>query len=81
LLIGMPVLYAASFGPACWISLRNDAGGRLVGAVYYPIFWIAFEKGWATRQVFWYMTAGASADARPVIESTDGKFTLRGMRP
>jgi hypothetical protein len=75
------LMYPISFGPACWVSLRNNAGGRLVGAVYYPIFWLAFEKSLATRPVFWYMTAGASAAFRPVIESTGGRFTLRGMRP
>jgi hypothetical protein len=74
------LMYPISFGPACWVSLRKNAGGRLVGAVYYPILWMAFEKNLATRPVFWYMTAGASADSRPVIESTDGRFTLRGMR-
>jgi len=77
LLIGLPVMYLASFGPACWVSLRTDAWGRLVGAVYYPVFWMAFEKGVATPPTFWYLSVGTSAGTRPVIESTDGKFTLR----
>jgi hypothetical protein len=35
--IALPVLYVASFGPACWISQRTGAGGRILGVVYLPI--------------------------------------------
>jgi hypothetical protein len=34
----LPVLYVASFGPACWISSHHSAGnGEVVTAVYKPI--------------------------------------------
>ena len=36
LLIGLPVLYVASFGPACWIAFRIERGGL-------PAPFIAYE--------------------------------------
>jgi hypothetical protein len=40
-LIGMPVCYVASIGPACWISSRTNFGGRAVASVYQPLMRIA----------------------------------------
>jgi hypothetical protein len=39
LLIGLPVLYVASFGPACWISSRINSGQRFVTIAYRPLTW------------------------------------------
>ena len=38
--IGIPVLYVASFGPACWISSRLQPSGTGVSAIYVPIIWV-----------------------------------------
>ena len=32
LLVGLPVLYVASFGPACWLTSRLDRGAGRVSA-------------------------------------------------
>jgi hypothetical protein len=77
LLIGLPLLYVASFGPACWASLRTESSGRLVGTIYHPIFWIALEKNIARGSVLWYMGAGAPKGFIPLIESSNGSFALR----
>lgn len=38
--VGLPVFYVASFGPACWITCRNGpTNGSLVRIIYCPIFW------------------------------------------
>jgi hypothetical protein len=37
LLIGLPVLYVLSFGPACWITSHADRGKSLLPVVYRPI--------------------------------------------
>ncbi|MGE5192196.1 MAG: hypothetical protein ACM3U2_06795 [Deltaproteobacteria bacterium] len=37
LLVGLPVLYAASFGPVCWITSRSDRGKNLPPVVYSPL--------------------------------------------
>jgi len=37
LLIGLPVLYVASFGPACWITSHADSGKSLIPVVYRPL--------------------------------------------
>jgi len=41
LLIGLPVLYVASFGPACWAMDCTRQGHRVVAAVYRPLLWLA----------------------------------------
>src|SRR5579872_2484163 len=38
LLIGLPVLYIASFGPACWITSRLDGAHSIFNAVYAPLW-------------------------------------------
>jgi hypothetical protein len=35
--VGVPVLYVVSFGPACWISSRMQPSGKVVSAIYLPI--------------------------------------------
>ena len=37
LLIGLPVLYVASFGPACWLADRYASAWNVVWDVYYPL--------------------------------------------
>jgi len=39
LLIGLPVLYVASFGPACWIASYADAQNGTVETLYHPVIW------------------------------------------
>jgi hypothetical protein len=41
--VGLPVLYIASFGPACWISSRTETGAGIVAIAYQPIIKIIFE--------------------------------------
>jgi hypothetical protein len=43
-LVSLPLLYAASIGPACWIATRGtpDSPGRtVVLGFYYPVLWMA----------------------------------------
>ncbi len=43
MLVGLPVLYVASFGPGCWFSQKYFVGDRMIrGAsrVYWPFGWI-----------------------------------------
>jgi hypothetical protein len=35
--VGLPVLYVASFGPACWIASRTEIGIGLLQIVYHPL--------------------------------------------
>jgi len=62
LLIGLPVLYIASFGPACWwFSPRIGLTGDCVDApaVYLPIgrLYLAAEHGgWIEHTIAWHAT-------------------------
>ena len=66
LLIGLPVLYVASFGPACWISSRIGAHkGFVVDAVqlvYQPVLRLGVEGPDSVRRgIEWWVTL----DAKP----------------
>lgn len=37
-LIGLPALYVASFGPACWLVSRRGVGAQALRTVYRPVF-------------------------------------------
>jgi hypothetical protein len=57
----VPVFYVASFGPACWLALRDVPGVSLttVNFFYRPVFWIGSNgPGPARRAISWYMTIG-----------------------
>jgi hypothetical protein len=43
LLIGLPVLYVASFGPACRAHKQHIISGRATWIIYRPMFWMSFN--------------------------------------
>ena len=50
--IGAPVLYLASFGPACWISSRIEPSGETVSLIYRPVAWIIWNgPDWITNPI------------------------------
>ena len=79
-LLGMPVLYVASFGPACWLDWRTSLVGReLTSIAYRPILRLAAASvddkrltgTWQTIQ--WWMELGAGDDMSALIWN-DGTF-------
>jgi len=64
LLIGLPVMYVASFGPACWFAATTGVGYRVGPSrpliLYWPLGWCAETWGWENtigRTVNWYAKA------------------------
>ena len=54
-LIGLPVLYVASFGPACWLVNWGALPVRGTGTAYRPLISLAFHGPEGIRQVMrWY---------------------------
>ena len=39
--VGVPVLYVASFGPACWFASRDQIEMRFVAGAYRPLIYAA----------------------------------------
>ena len=66
-LIGVPLLYVASFGPACWWFSVPPSGPRdwgysaieyhKVSTVYWPIGWVAKHGPYPVQRcIAWYAT-------------------------
>jgi hypothetical protein len=58
------VAYPLSFGPACWVTSRLDAGAGILPAVYRPIIG-TLSPDWDTDSrlnaaIFWYANFGAA---------------------
>jgi hypothetical protein len=66
LLIGLPVLYVGSYGPACWYWSRHNEDGpghmrrsELFEKAYLPIWWCAArEPRVLAPTISWHATLG-----------------------
>jgi len=60
LLVGYPL----SFGPACWMTSRLNAGASAIPVVYRPLTWTMSPSSNAlmNRLSSWYAKVGASDD-------------------
>ena len=81
--IGVPLLYVASFGPACWwfsLSIPWIHGGKIVPApaIYSPLSWCVKRIGVRSLRIAfcWYATIGISKDEAVVcgIAEWDDSF-------
>jgi len=65
LLIALPVLYVASFGPACWLASKTGvAYGEVMPSrglfVYWPLGWVGYPLSWGPA-IFIYVRLHRSA--------------------
>jgi hypothetical protein len=65
--VGVPVLYVAIFGPACWISSRTGIGSRAVSVVYQPMLRLCMRDTYLAAAFWWYASIGTK----------DGIYTAR----
>jgi hypothetical protein len=86
LLIGLPVLYVASFGPACWATTVNvsQAGGpryHKTMIVYWPLGFVADGDSQVSRILQWWMGLGAPDDGRfTFVPTNPGGTCAAGFR-
>jgi hypothetical protein len=82
-LIGLPMLYVASFGPACWIVARPGRIGeesRIINSVYWPIGWLAdcpvseYPK-WplTSRVIYWYAGLFIPEKSDLMVDAGEGR--------
>src|SRR5262249_16584066 len=62
--VGLPVLYVASFGPACWLTAQQQGWSVLTPhramRVYFPLGALAEKRDTVYgRSLCWWMTVGA----------------------
>jgi hypothetical protein len=82
--VGLPVLYVASFGPACWLTSQVDGGGWMVPnpalRIYWPLGRISRKEHTDSRcgqWLRWWMTVGLT-EGRCAVVPTDsgGSWTM-----
>src|SRR5262245_7401247 len=75
LLIGLPVLYVASFGPACWIASRSE--NWKISTFYWPIqSYVPYCPGGGAA-LAWYARLCVPTESRGVLvpfHDRDGKL-------
>src|SRR5436190_24023387 len=58
-LIGLPLLYVMSFGPACWIANRYRPLRGVVKSIFSPAAWAYFKTpDTVGNAISWYANAG-----------------------
>jgi len=73
LLVGLPLMYVGSFGPACWIAASPRIAGttdapRVWMRFYYPIgALIHYNKSQDNRVVVRWITWGAKKGGRVIV--------------
>jgi hypothetical protein len=91
LLIGLPVLYVASFGPACWLTaqpwqngVRNDGWDMPPRwmAIYWP-FGIILKKGDSSIKtaVNWWATIGIKRTSNALVPFGFGRHDRAAAFP
>jgi hypothetical protein len=64
-IVGLPVLYVLSFGPACWISSRTNSGTELLPSCYRPIVsGLTLHETRLSAAIQWYSQLGAASGWR-----------------
>ena len=79
-LIGLPVLYVGSFGPACWVTSQAHGWSRLqphrAMIVYFPLGALASRSDTVYgRGLRWWMTFGVKR-GRAAVVHTNAAGTL-----
>jgi hypothetical protein len=74
-LIGLPILYVLSFGPACWVSNRLTTGERVLSVAYQPMLWLWMRTSGPAKVVEWYALLG-NTDESHAINTNDGWFEI-----
>jgi len=57
-LVGLPLLYLASFGPSVWLANHgyvSDGVSEFIATVYFPIVWLHVDgPGPISHAIEWY---------------------------
>lgn len=70
--IGVPVLYCASFGPACWMTCRCGIKGDWLFLAYAPFVWTlnSHASDEACNSIIWYSVIGAPDGCGWAVDQT-----------
>jgi hypothetical protein len=73
-LIAPPVLYVASFGPACWLTDYSGMGKEIVPMIYKPAIWCSVNgPGPVSAVVNWWAHLCCKNEWNWAV-GTDGKY-------
>jgi hypothetical protein len=91
-MLALPLLYVAGFGPACWLAkprptnrsgvarhFPDDDHAVFAPRIYWPIGWVVRNRNYRTftRIVTWYAYLGHSSTEVVVPATSDGLLGTR----
>jgi hypothetical protein len=71
LILGLPMFYVVSFGPACWTSDRTNSGTQLISVVFHPIIKLANGSPRVHAIALWYAGLGAGTGSTPSFDGDE----------
>lgn len=80
--VGLPLLYFASFGPACWISQRGVSnstvriGSGTVSTIFQPMLYLWMNTEFPGKIIAWYALVGTE-DPSHAVNTVDGTYVLK----
>lgn len=78
ILIGLPVLYVARFGPACWLQYRDMLHRDTISILYRPGIRLAADNHESTRSNLILWRAGLAADGYLAFVISDREDSIVG---
>ena len=78
-LIGVPLLYVLSFGPACWIQQIDGNDFGCAPQIYWPLGYVAAwsDSGFVDRALSWYATRGRAKYVGIPCDSEENSALIR----
>ena len=72
--VGVPMLYVASFGPACWVVSHTNGNGKVIRDIYWPLVAVIKSRSivFLPKAIEQYSTAGAADGWQWYIGRTTG---------
>ena len=74
LIVGLPLLYVASFGPACWMIAADGARPAALPNLYLPISWAMSQSDAISNTLHSYALFGMRPNTRVMIPINDASY-------
>ncbi len=72
--VALPILYVASFGPACWLVSRIESFDSELPEIYTPIGWLCWKSPFLKTVIHGYGRLGMSREQHVVCPVAEDMY-------